>query len=134
MNYSRVPTGNARDQEQQTVALSADRAVLALMACNISGAFGAELIRLADAIAAQARLLISPSPAYYNAASLKLAKALVDAIARSSVEYASSPEEAIGRVANRAEDGDVIVTLGAGNVSQLAPLVLEKLRANEKGC
>jgi UDP-N-acetylmuramate--alanine ligase len=62
------------------------------------------------------------------------AKALVDAIARSSVEYASSPEEAIGRVANRAEDGDVIVTLGAGNVSQLAPLVLEKLRANEKGC
>ncbi|HEX3133469.1 MAG TPA: aminotransferase class III-fold pyridoxal phosphate-dependent enzyme, partial [Planctomycetota bacterium] len=33
---------------------------------------------VADAVAAQAKLLITPSPAYYNAPSLKLAKALVD--------------------------------------------------------
>jgi UDP-N-acetylmuramate--alanine ligase len=59
------------------------------------------------------------------------AKALVDKIARSSVAYASSPDEAIVRAANRAVDGDVIVTMGAGNVSQLAPLVLEKLRAKQ---
>jgi acetylornithine/N-succinyldiaminopimelate aminotransferase len=49
---------------------------------------------LAEAIAAQARLLISPSPAYYNAASLKLAKALVDASCFDQVFFANSGAEA----------------------------------------
>ena len=31
-----------------------------------------------EALAAQAKLLLTPSPAFYNATSLKLAKALVD--------------------------------------------------------
>jgi UDP-N-acetylmuramate--alanine ligase len=55
------------------------------------------------------------------------AKALVDAIHQNGVEYAASPEEAIDRVVARASDGDVIVTLGAGNVSHLAPIVLKGL-------
>ena len=49
---------------------------------------------IADAIAAQAKRLISPSPAYYNAASLKLAKALVDASCFDQVFFANSGAEA----------------------------------------
>src|ERR1700744_5437975 len=49
---------------------------------------------LAEAIPAKARLLISPSPAYYNAASLKLAKALVDAGCFDQVFFANSGAEA----------------------------------------
>ncbi len=36
------------------------------------------LVAVADALTTQARLLLTPSPAFYNAPSLKLAKALVD--------------------------------------------------------
>ncbi|MBT9330343.1 UDP-N-acetylmuramate--L-alanine ligase [Paracidobacterium acidisoli] len=57
------------------------------------------------------------------------AQALVAAIGRDGVEYAASPAEAIGRVVERAEDGDVILTLGAGSVSQMAGAVLEKLQS-----
>jgi UDP-N-acetylmuramate--alanine ligase len=46
---------------------------------------------------------------------------------REDVKYAASAEEAVAEVVARAQDGDAIVTLGAGNVSQIAPLVLEKL-------
>jgi acetylornithine/N-succinyldiaminopimelate aminotransferase len=49
---------------------------------------------VADAIAAQAKLLITPSPAYYNAASLKLAKALVDKSCFDQVFFANSGAEA----------------------------------------
>jgi acetylornithine/N-succinyldiaminopimelate aminotransferase len=49
---------------------------------------------VADAIAAQAKLLITPSPAYYNAASLKLAKALIDASCFDQVFFANSGAEA----------------------------------------
>jgi len=49
---------------------------------------------VADALAAQARLLITPSPAYYNDASLKLAKALVDVSAFDQVFFANSGAEA----------------------------------------
>ena len=55
------------------------------------------------------------------------AEALVKAVGREGVEYAGSPEEAVARVVARAEEGDVILTLGAGSVSGIAPLVLEKL-------
>ncbi|HLG81408.1 MAG TPA: acetylornithine transaminase [Bradyrhizobium sp.] len=47
-----------------------------------------------DAIADQARTLITASPAYYNAASLKLAKALVDNSAFDQVFFANSGAEA----------------------------------------
>jgi UDP-N-acetylmuramate--alanine ligase len=43
------------------------------------------------------------------------------------VEYAASTEEAVERVVSRAEEGDVILTQGAGSVSGIAPLVLAAL-------
>lgn len=49
---------------------------------------------VAEALATQARLLITPSPAYYNDASLKLAKALVDVSAFDQVFFANSGAEA----------------------------------------
>ena len=49
---------------------------------------------VADAIAAQARLLITPSPAYYNGASLKLARALAGASCFDQVFFANSGAEA----------------------------------------
>ena len=61
------------------------------------------------------------------------AQSLVDAIATAKnrpelVEYAATQAEAAARLAKRAGEGDVIVTLGAGNVSQAAALVLAALR------
>jgi UDP-N-acetylmuramate--alanine ligase len=59
------------------------------------------------------------------------AEALVRAVrserGSDSVEYAESTEEAVERVARWAEEGDVILTQGAGSVSQIAPLVLAAL-------
>jgi UDP-N-acetylmuramate--alanine ligase len=55
------------------------------------------------------------------------ARALVQAIGRKDVQYAASFEEAISRTVAQAIDGDVIVTLGAGSVSQAAPRVLDAL-------
>jgi UDP-N-acetylmuramate--alanine ligase len=56
------------------------------------------------------------------------APALVRAIGRKEVQYASSFEEAVNRVVAQAGDGDVILTLGAGSVSHAAPQVLEELQ------
>jgi acetylornithine/N-succinyldiaminopimelate aminotransferase len=49
---------------------------------------------LAEAVSAQARTLITPSPAYYNEMSLKLAKALVDSSCFDQVFFANSGAEA----------------------------------------
>jgi acetylornithine/N-succinyldiaminopimelate aminotransferase len=49
---------------------------------------------VAQAISEQAKLLITPSPAYYNAASLNLAKALVDSSCFDQVFFANSGAEA----------------------------------------
>jgi UDP-N-acetylmuramate--alanine ligase len=46
-----------------------------------------------------------------------------------TVEYAASVEEAVERLAGMAGEGDLILTLGAGNVSQAGAMVLERLRA-----
>jgi UDP-N-acetylmuramate--alanine ligase len=54
-------------------------------------------------------------------------EALVRAIGSDCVEYAASAEEAVERAVNCAEDGDVILTQGAGSVSGIAPRVLERL-------
>jgi UDP-N-acetylmuramate--alanine ligase len=56
------------------------------------------------------------------------ARALVAATAQAGVEYASSFQAAVARIASLAEEGDVVLTLGAGNVAQVAPLVLDALR------
>jgi acetylornithine/N-succinyldiaminopimelate aminotransferase len=49
---------------------------------------------LAEAISAQAKLLLTPSPAFYNGPSLKLAKALVDRSCFDRVFFANSGAEA----------------------------------------
>ncbi len=61
------------------------------------------------------------------------AQALVQAIHCEGVQYAASTEEAIIRAMARAREGDAILTLGAGNVSQLAPVVVERLKGMEQG-
>ncbi len=55
------------------------------------------------------------------------AQALVKAIGQKGVAYAASTEEAVERVVSRAQEGDLIVTQGAGSVSGIAPKVLEAL-------
>jgi acetylornithine/N-succinyldiaminopimelate aminotransferase len=49
---------------------------------------------IADALAAQAKLLLTPSPAFYNGPSLELAKALVDRSCFDQVFFANSGAEA----------------------------------------
>jgi acetylornithine/N-succinyldiaminopimelate aminotransferase len=49
---------------------------------------------VADALAAQAKLLLTPSPAFYNGPSLKLAKALVENSCFDQVFFANSGAEA----------------------------------------
>jgi UDP-N-acetylmuramate--alanine ligase len=56
------------------------------------------------------------------------AQALVEKIHCGDVEHASSGDEAVARAIGRAREGDAILTLGAGNVSQLAPVVVAELQ------
>src|SRR5215469_9145320 len=58
------------------------------------------------------------------------AEALAEKIKEKSgktVRYVSSPKEAIDSVVAAAEDGDMILTLGAGSVSQFGPMIVEQL-------
>jgi UDP-N-acetylmuramate--alanine ligase len=48
-----------------------------------------------------------------------------------SAQYVTSFADAVSSAAALAEDGDMILTLGAGSVSQLGPLILEKLKERE---
>jgi UDP-N-acetylmuramate--alanine ligase len=48
-----------------------------------------------------------------------------------SVQYASSPADAADSAAATAQDGDMILTLGAGSVSQFGPLILDGLKERE---
>jgi UDP-N-acetylmuramate--alanine ligase len=50
---------------------------------------------------------------------------------KSAASYASSSPEAIRLTVAAAQPGDMILTLGAGSVSQLGPLILAKLQENE---
>ena len=45
-----------------------------------------------------------------------------------SAHYAASADEGVEEIARAAEAGDLIITLGAGNVSQAAEKILDKLR------
>jgi len=45
-----------------------------------------------------------------------------------NTRYVSSFEDAVSAAASAAEPGDMILTLGAGSISQLGPMVLEQLR------
>jgi UDP-N-acetylmuramate--alanine ligase len=55
------------------------------------------------------------------------AEALTRKIHRPQVHYAREMAEAVAAVTGRAQDGDLIMTLGAGSVSQVGPQVLEAL-------
>jgi UDP-N-acetylmuramate--alanine ligase len=44
------------------------------------------------------------------------------------VSYTASFADAVVAVADKAGQGDMILTLGAGSVSQLGPMILEKLQ------
>jgi UDP-N-acetylmuramate--alanine ligase len=48
-----------------------------------------------------------------------------------SAQYVNSFADAVSKVADAAEDGDMILTLGAGSVSQLGPMILEKLKERD---
>jgi UDP-N-acetylmuramate--alanine ligase len=47
----------------------------------------------------------------------------------STVSYVGSFAEAVARVSAVAEPGDMVLTLGAGSVSQIGPMILERLEA-----
>jgi UDP-N-acetylmuramate--alanine ligase len=47
------------------------------------------------------------------------------------VEYVSSVADAIGAATKAAQAGDMILTLGAGSISQLGPMILEKLNRGQ---
>jgi UDP-N-acetylmuramate--alanine ligase len=53
----------------------------------------------------------------------------MNAAGATQAHYAASAAEAIAAAAAAANPGDLILTLGAGNVSQLAPQLLEELKA-----
>jgi UDP-N-acetylmuramate--alanine ligase len=46
-----------------------------------------------------------------------------------SVGYAPSMAEGVERLAVKARPGDMVLTLGAGNISQAGPMLLEALRS-----
>jgi len=48
-----------------------------------------------------------------------------------SAQYVGSFAEAVKSVAGLAENGDMILTLGAGSVSQLGPMIVDKLKEKE---
>jgi UDP-N-acetylmuramate--alanine ligase len=55
------------------------------------------------------------------------AEALTKKIDRPGVHHSGDVAEAIAAITTRAEDGDLIMTLGAGSISQIGPQVLEAL-------
>lgn len=54
-------------------------------------------------------------------------EALAKAIRGPKVEYAASVDQAVERLVGQAQEGDLILTLGAGSVSQAGPVLLERL-------
>jgi len=62
------------------------------------------------------------------------AQVLVNRISEKSgqpVQHVGSFADAVSAVSNVAQEGDMILTLGAGSVSQLGPMILEKLKERE---
>jgi UDP-N-acetylmuramate--alanine ligase len=59
--------------------------------------------------------------------------ALAKTIRHPQIHYAADPTDAIAAITRRAQDGDLIMTLGAGSVSQLGPQVLETLATQKDG-
>jgi UDP-N-acetylmuramate--alanine ligase len=49
----------------------------------------------------------------------------------SNASYVSSFDQAVRQVSALAEPGDMVLTLGAGSVSQLGPMLLEQLKQKQ---
>jgi UDP-N-acetylmuramate--alanine ligase len=60
-----------------------------------------------------------------------LAQQIRETMSPKVVRYADSFANAVESVAAVAQDGDMILTLGAGSVSQLGPMILERLKERE---
>jgi len=61
-----------------------------------------------------------------------LAQRIRETMTPKVVQYADSFADAVESVAAVAQDGDMILTLGAGSVSQLGPMILERLKEREE--
>src|SRR4051812_8718335 len=59
-----------------------------------------------------------------------LARRITEASGRKA-EYSSSFADASTAIANEAKSGDMVLTLGAGNISQLGPQILEQLEVHQ---
>jgi UDP-N-acetylmuramate--alanine ligase len=57
------------------------------------------------------------------------AERLAEKIAGPRIQFAPDFASAVAMIAADAQEGDLILTLGAGNVSQLAPQILAALEA-----
>jgi UDP-N-acetylmuramate--alanine ligase len=55
----------------------------------------------------------------------------IQEVGKHEARYAASFSDAAEAVVAAAQDGDMILTLGAGNVSQLGPMILETLQARQ---
>jgi UDP-N-acetylmuramate--alanine ligase len=84
---------------------------------EFAGAFGdADRVEVLDIYAASEEPIVGVT-----------AEALVNEIGSAGVEYAGSMASGVEALAREAKDGDVILTLGAGSVSQAGALLLECL-------
>ena len=61
------------------------------------------------------------------------ALALVEVIDGADVRYSASFEEAVEQIARIAEPGDLVLTMGAGNIHQAAAMVLAALGEGNTG-
>jgi UDP-N-acetylmuramate--alanine ligase len=87
---------------------------------EFAGAFGdADTVRVLDIYAASEEPIAGVD-----------AQVLVKAIGARGVTYAGSVGDGVDALAREAKDGDVILTLGAGSVSQAGPMILEALQTN----
>ncbi len=57
--------------------------------------------------------------------------ARIQKVSGQNVRYGTSFAEVAEAVSSEAESGDMILTLGAGSVSQLGPAIVEKLQARQ---
>jgi UDP-N-acetylmuramate--alanine ligase len=77
--------------------------------------------RIAERMKSEARERAAPDPPAAALANRGIANP------GDSVRYVSSFEEAVNAATAEAREGDMILTLGAGSVSQIGPMLLEKL-------
>jgi UDP-N-acetylmuramate--alanine ligase len=90
---------------------------------EFAGAFGdADTVEVLDIYAAS-------EPPIAGVTGERLAQEIADQQPGKRVEYAASVAEAVARLVSVAEPGDAVMTLGAGNVSAIAPVLLEALQA-----